>query len=1088
MGEVWLATDTLLNRPVAVKFLQATDNAIYKDLFLSEARMLARLHHPNITLIYDAVFDEAENRFYIMMEYVEGKSLADLIEEAAGPLPLETVLNITIGILQALKYAYSKGIVHRDVKPDNIVIQNGEVKLTDFGLANLVSILAKTKSEYIIGSPSYMPPEQIIGEGIDGRSDLYALGVTLFEMVTGGRRPFNYADRREILMAHIEEAPPSVKEFVPATPVMLERIIARLLAKHPDDRYPSADVVLDLLASIQARQQFNRRYLQGVDPEAKPLIGRTDELEAMEAIWAKTRSSNIPHLLVVKGEAGIGKSRLIVQFLDSQVIDKNFVAVAGRCDRLGAPYTPFAEILASIFERGLVKPATIENNMSRILDQIPGLAPLLNIENVPRSIKEKPAKVSSGLWKTLSDRVPENVADQPLKAQWQFFATCMAILAELGPAVLFLDDAVFLDEPSVALIRFLIRQVQLPLLIIAEYSENSKAAAWLKLLNPAEREILDVPPLTAASVKAYLVRLLEGPVSEAVVNIIEKRSRGNPFYIEEITRQFVEMGDLYRSETGEWRYTPPPESSDLSQELAIPFLTHAFIRQLHKLNEKDRELLALAAILEPGPDFDFDLWLAVLGGDAQRPAAQTALEEALQCRLVRDLGHNRYTFRPSDIAGSLAASIPKSRQRELHHQIANILIQKEGDPLLISYHYEQAGMATESARYLETAGARAIAANAINQAINYYKHAVELVETQSGYLALGNLYRQQGDWAESTTMLQRALELAKQSNKIDQQSRILNDLAFTAWLSDDYQNAAKFASMVLKLKDVSSVERATAQSHLGMISWLLGRLKEAEEWCQKAVDLLVRNGSEESRLAGAYNRLGLVHCATGKFGESRQVTSQALEIRRKLEDHWGEAYCLVSLGQVAAEQGDYEQAVSYFSTASQLFEKIGSNDGIMVVSTEQGRTLLQQGRVTEAVPLLSKALRLAEEFGKRSSYGLGDIYLLTAQADLALGEVERACSSAQAALKLVEAAGNRKHIAAAQAVLAQIFAAQDKRDQAQITYQKEINLFSQIGNLSGLLRTRLKYAYFLASHGDTKMAAGLEQETRAEAARIGLRL
>jgi tetratricopeptide (TPR) repeat protein len=173
--------------------------------------------------------------------------------------------------------------------------------------------------------------------------------------------------------------------------------------------------------------------------------------------------------------------------------------------------------------------------------------------------------------------------------------------------------------------------------------------------------------------------------------------------------------------------------------------------------------------------------------------------------------------------------------------------------------------------------------------------------------------------------------------------------------------------------------------------------------------------------------------------------------------------------------------------ASQRFEDIGSNDGIMVVSTEYGRMLLQQGQISEAVALLTKALHLAEEIGKRTAYGLGDIYLLIAQVDLALGEIDRAKTTAQDALKLVETAGNRRHIAAAQAILAQIYELQGKKDQANITYKKALNLFGQVGHPAGLLRTQLKYARFLANQGDTE-AARLEQETRREAAKISLSL
>jgi tetratricopeptide (TPR) repeat protein len=993
-------------------------------------------------------------------------------------------------MLQALSYAHSKGLVHRDVKPDNIVIREGQVKLTDFGLANLVSLLAEQKSAYIIGTPSYMPPEQILGEGIDGRADLYALGVTLFEMVTGGRRPFEYKDRREILMAHVEETPPSVKLFAPDTPLMLERVIMKLLAKEPDDRYPSAEVVLELFQAMQARRKFNQRHLKLLETEAKPLIGRAEELQVIETIWAKVLESNTPRLLIVTGDMGIGKSRLIAQFLGERVVDKGFTALAGHCDELGAPYTPFAEILATIFDRGLVKPKTIENQIDQIIDQIPGLAPLLNIElhieKQPQPAPKSSSFTTGGLWKTLSDRVPENVADNPLKAQWQFFATVTNIIIELGPTVLFLDDAAFLDESSAALVRFLTRQVQLPLLIVAECTPRGKPVTWLDIFPAAHRDVIDLPPLSTTSIKAYLDNLLNGPVSEPAVQVIEKRSRGIPFYIEEVTRQFVDAGKIHQSEEGEWRYTPPNGEPDLlSQELVSPTLLNAFTRQLHRLPDESQDLLSLAALLEPGPDFQFDLWLDLLGGESKRAAAQAALEEALQRRLLRDLGDGHYTFRPANLDKTMAASIPQARRRELHQQIAKILINREDNPILIGYHYEQAGLAGESARYLELAGARAMATNAIHQAIDCYKRAVELVESQSAYVALGNLYRQQGAWTDSIAALQHALKLAKATGSDRQQAQILNDLSFTSWLSDQYQEAAKFASTVLKLPELTSIERATAQSHLGMISWLLGHYKEAEEWCQKAVELL-ENSEAESRLAGAYNRLGLVYFAKGGFAEAFKVTHLSLDIRRRLADHWGEAYCLVSLGQVFAEQGDFTQAHSHFKSAEQLFEKIGSNDGIMVVSAEQGRAWLYQGQTAEALPLISKAMTLAEEIGKRSAYGLGDIYLLVAQANLALAKIEQAQAAAESALKLVQPAGNRKYVAASQAVLAQIYEKQAMPAHARKLYQKAIDLFRQIGHPSGLLRAQLNYAHFLAGQGDSQTAAALERQVRSEAAKMGL--
>jgi len=539
MGEVWLATDTLLNRPVAVKFLQVTDKQMYKDLFLSEARTLASLQHPNITTIYDAVFDETANRFYIMMEYVEGNTLANLIAQTTGPLPLDTVFEITTGVLQALKYAHSKGFVHRDIKPENIVIQKDHVKLTDFGLAALMSLLAEDENAHVVGTPAYMPPEQIIAEGIDGRTDLYALGVTLFEMVTGGRRPFEAEDRYKLIQAHVEEAPPSVREFVPTLPLKLDQIIEKLLAKHPDDRYDSAEALFDALKSLQARQKFSQRYLPLLDPDARPLVERDKLLKKMEAVWQETQQANKPHLLVVRGEMGVGKSRLIAEFLANDILDKGLVAIVGRCNEVKAPYTPFAEILASIFDRGLVKPATLNQQMDQILEQIPSLAALLNIQLPARPAREKRKAATTGLWQTLSSRVPQTT-DDPLQSQWQFFSTVLSILSELGPAALFLDDAALLDEASAALIRYLLRQGQLPLLIIAECLDGGQPVSWLSSFPPDEIDQINVLPLPAAAVKQYLINYLGGPVSEAMVNAVEKRARGNPLQIEEITGQLLE--------------------------------------------------------------------------------------------------------------------------------------------------------------------------------------------------------------------------------------------------------------------------------------------------------------------------------------------------------------------------------------------------------------------------------------------------------------------------------------------------------------------------------------------------------------------
>ncbi|MBE7469196.1 MAG: protein kinase [Anaerolineales bacterium] len=1087
MGEVWLAHDTLLNRAVAIKYLKGTQDPLYETLFLSEARTLASLNHPNITLIYDAVLAEQRSGYYLVMEYVEGRSLDHLIANWSGPLPLEIILDVAVGVLEALHYAHGKGVVHRDIKPANVMMAPEGVKLTDFGVAGLISLLAQG-SEYIVGTPAYMSPEQIDGAGIDGRADLYSLGVMLFELVSGGRLPFEYSKETDVFTAHLQEEPPPLRQVAPHILPALDHVITRLLAKDPQERYPSAAALLEVIKSIQARQKYSQDHLHWLETEGKFFVDRADELNRLETLWLETHKSAQPRLVVVKGPAGIGKSRLIVEFLGRAVVDKGFVVIAGKCAESGVPYSPYAEILATALNKKLVKSATSEQ-INRLIDQIPGLARLLNIpyDSPP---KEAPAPAPAqpnraGLWQALSTRVSDTFPTVPAQNQWQFFGTVLSILAELGPTVLFLEDAAALDEASLALTRFLIRQEQLPLLLLAACREGDQPLAWLDSFSADELVNLTVPPLPAPAIKEYVAHVLGGSVTEAVVNVLVERSHGQPLHLEEMIHHLIESKEIYQ-EDGEWRYAPKKLKAP-SDAFLPKAVFDAFTRQIESLSESHREALALAALIEPGGQFDFAVWLTLLGGEAQENLAREVLAEATKKRLLRQAGEGRYAFRSTDINKALAANLPEPRRRELHRQLADIMRQQQAEPLLIGHHYQQAGLSAEAAHYLEMAGTAAIAGNALDSALTYFQRAVGLIETSSAYQALGHLYRQTGKRVESVQAFQRALELVEPEDNGAERARILNGLVFTFWLYDYYKEAYQHAASVLRLPQLPDPERATAQTHLTVILWLLGRLNEAETWGHKAVQTALKCG-DEARLAEAYYRLGLVYASQGKLADAPIVLQRALGLRRKLQDVGGEADCLKELGKIALERGEFEQGRSFLSSARQLFEQTQQQSGLVAVYTYLGRAALYQNRPDETLALMNKALPPAMELGQRSVHLLSGIYLLIAQASLAVGKVNRAKAAADNGLKLVEAVGNREFVALGRAVLAQVQAAQDDFPGAEVLYQQAMALFEEVGSRPGLVRTQLGYAQFLARQGQTDKAAALEEMARGEAVKIGLHL
>jgi serine/threonine-protein kinase len=308
MGIVYRAIDPLLERSVAIKTLNLTeagDEATELDArFRQEAKAAGRLAHPNVITVYDV--GRQGHVAFMAMELLEGRDLRTVIAER-GRLPVAEAIGIAAQVAEGLAYAHEQGVVHRDIKPGNIMIlANGLAKIMDFGIARLRVPDVRTRTGVLLGSPKYMSPEQVLGQGADGRSDIFSLGVVLYEMLTG-TPPFS-GDSVSTLMYQIATAtPPAPSRSNVEVPPMLDVVIAKALAKKPEERYQSAtELAADLrecgsgLGSLEPRKLLDNTVAQartlrlaGDSQSTRSLSGHFDSSEATRRLAAATGAQRV---------------------------------------------------------------------------------------------------------------------------------------------------------------------------------------------------------------------------------------------------------------------------------------------------------------------------------------------------------------------------------------------------------------------------------------------------------------------------------------------------------------------------------------------------------------------------------------------------------------------------------------------------------------------------------------------------------------------------------------------------------------------------------------------------------------------------
>lgn len=749
-SETWRGTDTADGSPVVVKLVAARDVSSAVRLRLEhEARVLGQVNLPSrpVAVGMDGWL------MYLVQSYVEGQTLQDRL--ADGPLSVGSTLRVGIEVLGALQTAHDLGVVHRDVKPANIVVSPDEpvqrVTLIDFGLARSTWLDPSVRDEPV-GTARYMAPEAtgLVEAEVDERADLYSAGAVLYECLTG-RPPFGGDTVGEVLRAHASEAVPSVRSARRGVPGALDAVIGRLLAKNPTERYQSAQAVISDLEAIEdgIRQGLaDPPVAIGLADRRRSLteagfIGRGAELAALEAVVSgHGRRSGV---VLVEAESGGGKSRLLEEMCLR--LPPTIRVLRGQgADRIARrPFQILDGVASSLAAACLEDPALGAAIAARLGSRIDAATAAL------------PA-LATALGSKVSSEGPEAFGEA--RALAGLAALLDGLDATGVPFVVVLDDVQWADALTVKLLtewpELRRSDTEAQVVVVAAFrSEEVDASHPLRKV-PAVAH-LALSPLGEADIES-LCESMAGPLPPATTAAVIRLAEGNPFMAAAVLRGLVEAGVLRHDPDG-WQVDEEGLQGAQTSRRAGMFL----VRHLEVLSAEGLRLLSAGAVL--GKEFDLDAALAL--ANLVPDAAAAALEESRRRRVVWvDERTGRCAFAHDKLRETLLEALGPEAAGTLHRRAAEQLEKQEPPPVYeLAYHFDAAGLPARAFAYAVEAARTARERHALDVAIAQYRIAERGASFQSReamrgvYEGLGEVLSLAGDYPGAEAQLRRALEM-----------------------------------------------------------------------------------------------------------------------------------------------------------------------------------------------------------------------------------------------------------------------------------------------------------------------------------------
>jgi len=993
MGIVFRSWDADLERQVAVKVLAAHHElGDGRDRLFREARAAAALSHPHVVAVHDV--GEHEKMPYLVMELIEGPSLKE-----RKPESLQETIEFATQICTALDHAHSHGLVHRDLKPANVLLSQSSgkpsVKLVDLGLAVRERGVRITSEGGIAGTVDYMAPEQALGQAVDGRTDLYALGVMLYEFTTG-RLPFEGDNALAVLSQHLHAPVVPPRTYRADVPEHIESAILRLLAKDPDDRFATAVDVAAVLS--QSPEAAAISAPAGVSAALGGLvrgrmIGRDSEIDALRRCWAEATLGR-GGMVLVSGEPGSGKTRLARELNDYARITGGAV-LSGGCYELEAatPYLPFVEALR------LWVHTSSDDELRAAADdsgaELARLAPELESRIGP--FAEGP---------TLS------ASEQRLRL-YDGIARCLFHLAEPSGLLLFIDDLQWADQASLSLLHYLVRLAgRERLLVLGCYRDTE-----LDRAHPLG-EALDQWNRERAAVRVHLGRLAPDGTS-AMLSVllgdeclspsfcaeIHRETEGNPFFIEEVVKTLVNEEQIV-CECGEWR------RREEGAHLVLPQGVKAAIgRRLDHVDTTTIEVLRTAAIL--GKTFEFFELAAV--ADQGEDELLDAIDEAVAAQLLETGTGEAVAFTHDKIREVLYHELNPIRRRRLHTRVAEGLeaLRRSGGRVAVAdlaHHSMEGGCLDRGFDYAMEAAVDAATLFAYSDSLRLYDRARECAEMLGRFdelpkidIAIGDVFSLKGEPLNAAGAYERALEAIDDPAlatplkcKIGEAYVLIGDVRALTYVKEaktgldpETQPAEVARATMIEARFhhyngrsgraaellLQAREPAERSGDILLLSWIyayvagayqhLADFEESNRWNRCNIDLGEANDNPivtavgvEGLMENAFMRGYWLECLE-HVARHRELGEKGSSSDRLAWNYIGLAFANYGLGNLAEAEAACDDGL-------EMGDRLGDERLAIFLAGWKALIAAEQGRIDEAVPKADAAIERGDILGLKT--------------------------------------------------------------------------------------------------------------------------